>query len=71
MVNSGNSGVKNKMLDYGSILTGKRYVVQIYEIELHNKINVDWIKNNIQTDARFLVTGIPDPLDILKFLSTF
>ena len=40
VVNSGNSGV-NKMLNYGS---GKRYVVQIYEIKLHNKNNVDWIK---------------------------
>ena len=28
-VNGGNGGVKNKMLNNGSILTGKKYVVQI------------------------------------------
>jgi hypothetical protein len=31
-------GVKNKMLNNGLILTGKKYVVQIYKIKLHTKI---------------------------------
>ena len=44
-VNGGNGGVKNKMLNNGSILTGKKYVVQIYKIKLHTKNHVDWIKN--------------------------
>ena len=43
-VNGGNGGVKNKMLNNGSILTGKKYVVLIYKIKLHTKNDVDWIK---------------------------
>ena len=48
-VNGGNGGVKNKMLNNSSILTGKRYVVQIYEIKPHTKNHVDWIKNEVPT----------------------
>ena len=44
-VNGGNGGVKNKMLNNGSIITRKKYVVQIYKIKLHTKNHVDWIKN--------------------------
>ena len=44
-VNGGNGGVKNKMLNNCSILTGEKYVVQIYKIKLHTKNQVDWIKN--------------------------
>ena len=40
-----NGGVKNKMLNNSSILTGKQYVVQIYKIKLHTKNHVDWIKH--------------------------
>ena len=43
-VNGGNSGVKNKMLNNGSILTGKNYVVQKYKIKLHTKI---MLKNHV------------------------
>ena len=39
-----NVGVRNKMLNNGSILTGKKYVVQIYKIKLHTKNHADWIK---------------------------
>ena len=35
------------MLNNGSILTGKKYVVQIYKIKLHTKNHVDWIKNEV------------------------
>ena len=41
----GNGGVKNKMLNNGSILMRKKYVVQIYKIKLHTKNHVDWKKN--------------------------
>ena len=40
-VNGGNGGVKNKMLNNGSISTGKKYVLQIYKIKLHTKNHVD------------------------------
>ena len=35
------------MLHNGSILMGKKYVVQIYKIKVHTKNNVDWIKNEV------------------------
>ena len=38
--NDGNGGVKNKMLNNGSILTGKKYVVQIYKIKPRTKNEV-------------------------------
>ena len=41
VVNSGNSSVKNKMLNNSSILPGKKYVVQIYKIKLHTKNHID------------------------------
>ena len=47
----GNGGVKNKMLNNGSILTGKKYVVQIYKIKLHTKNHVDWIKNEVAREV--------------------
>ena len=47
----GNGGGKNKMLNNGSILTGKKYVVQIYKIKLHTKNHVDWIKNEVPRDV--------------------
>ena len=50
-VNGGNGGVKNKMLNNGQILTGKKYVVQIYEIKLHTKNHVDWIKNEVPREV--------------------
>jgi hypothetical protein len=50
-VNSGNGGFKNKMLNNGSILTGKKYVVQIYKIKLHTKNHVDWIKNEVPREV--------------------
>ena len=50
-VNGGNGGVKNKMLNNGSILTGKKYVVQIYKIKLHTKNHVDWIKNEVPREV--------------------
>ena len=50
-VNGGNGGVKNKMLNNGSILTGKKYVVQIYKIRLHTKNHVDWIKNEVPREV--------------------
>jgi hypothetical protein len=40
LFNGGNGGVKNKKLNNGSILTGKKYVVQIYKIKLHTKITL-------------------------------
>ena len=42
-----NGGVKNKMLNNCSILTGKKYVEKIYKIKLHTKNHVDWIKNEV------------------------
>ena len=71
------SGVKNKKLNNGLILTGK-YVVQIYKIKLHTKNYIDQIKKNevpstqrglkfdVQPDTRILVTGLHDPVDISK-----
>ena len=51
-VNGGNGGVKNKMLNNSSILTGKKkYVVQIYKIKLHTKNHVDWIKNEVPIEV--------------------
>ena len=50
-VNGGNGGVKNKMLNNDSILTGKRYVVQIYKIELNTKNHADWIKNEVPREV--------------------
>ena len=50
-VNGGNGGVKNKMLNNGLILTGKKYVVQIYKIRLHTKNHVDWIKNEVPREV--------------------
>ena len=47
----GNGGVKNKMLNNCSILTGKKYVVQIYKIKLHTKNHVDWIKNEVPREV--------------------
>ena len=41
----GNGGVKNKMLNNGTILTGKKYVVQIHKIKIYTKKHVVWIKN--------------------------
>ena len=34
-------GVKKKILNNSSILTGKKYVAQIYKIKLHTKNRVD------------------------------
>ena len=34
-----------------SILTGKKYVVQIYKIKLHTKNHVDLIKNEVPRDV--------------------
>ena len=50
-VNGSNGGVKNKMLNNGSILTGKVYVVQMYQIKLHTKNHVDWIKNEVPREV--------------------
>ena len=50
-VNGGNGGVKNKMLNNGSILTAKKYFVQIYKIKLHKKNHVDWIKNEVPREV--------------------
>ena len=50
-VNGGNGGVKNKMVNNGLILTGKKYVVQIYKIKLHTKNHVDWIKNEVPREV--------------------
>jgi hypothetical protein len=50
-VNGGNGGVKNKMLNFGLILTGKENVVQIYKIKLHTKSHVDWIKNEVTREV--------------------
>ena len=47
----GNGGVKNKMLNNGSILTVKIYVVQSYKIKLHTKNHVDWIKNEVPREV--------------------
>ena len=33
------------------ILTGKKYVLQIYKIELHTKNHVDWIKNEVPREV--------------------
>ena len=41
-----NGGVKNKMLNNGSI-----YVVQIYKIKIHTKNHVDWIKNDVPREV--------------------
>ena len=46
-----NGGVKIKMLNNDSILTGKKYVVQIYKIKLHTKNHVDWIKNEVPREV--------------------
>ena len=46
-----NGGVKNKMLNNGSILAGKKYVVQRYKIKLHTKNHVDWIKNEVPREV--------------------
>ena len=50
-VNGGNGGVKNKMLNNGSIKTGKKYVLQIYKIKLHTKNHIDWIKNEVPREV--------------------
>ena len=50
-VNGGNGDVKKKMLNNGSILTGKKNVVQIYKIKLHTKNHVDWIKNKVPREV--------------------
>ena len=47
----GNGWVKNKMLNNGSILTEKKYVVQISKIKLHTKNHVDWIKNEVAREV--------------------
>ena len=47
---------KNKILNNGSILTGKKYVVQIYEIKLHTKNHVDWIKNEVPREVKVCCT---------------
>ena len=50
-VNGSNSVVKNAMPNNRSILTEKKYVVQIYEIKLHTKNYVDWIKNEVPREV--------------------
>ena len=42
---------KKKMLNNGSILTGKKEVVQIYKIKLNTKNHVDWIKNEVPREV--------------------
>ena len=44
-------GVKNKMLKNCLILTGKKYVVQIYKKRLHTKNHVDWKKNEVPREV--------------------
>ena len=61
-VNGGNGGVKNKMFNNSSILTGKKHVVQIYKIKLQ-KITY---QNEVPRSERFKVcctTWYQDPGD--------
>ena len=44
-------GVKHKMLNDGLILTGKKYVAQIYKRKLHTKTHIDWIKNEVAREV--------------------
>ena len=57
LVNGGNSGVKNKMLNNGLILTGK-YLVKIYTIKLHTKNHVDWIKSDVLREVLSLLYNL-------------
>ena len=57
-VNGGDGGVKNKMLNNGSILTKRKYVVQIYKIKLHTKNHIDWIKNEVPKEVQSLLYNL-------------
>ena len=39
------------LLNNGSILTGKKCVVQIYKIKLHTKNQKNWIKNEVPREV--------------------
>ena len=47
---------QNKMLRNVSILTGKTYVVQIYQIKLPTKNQVDWTKNEVLREVKVCCT---------------